>query len=78
MGRQRIAPNCAELRQNCVRIAHLGLQQFLVDVRASVVDPRQMLLGVELRRAVAHLAEEPLRAAAERARVVEVDVVVLT
>ena len=36
-----------------------------------------MLLGVELRRAVAHLAEQPLRAAAERARVVDVHVVVL-
>ena len=40
------------------------LQQLLVDVRAAVVQPQPGLVRVVLRRAVAHLPEEPLRAAA--------------
>ena len=55
----------------------LGLKQLLVDVRLARRGARLMLVGVELGRLVANLAEEPLRAAAGGARVVDADVVVL-
>mmetsp|Transcript_16239 Transcript_16239/g.41399 ORF Transcript_16239/g.41399 Transcript_16239/m.41399 type:complete len:302 (+) Transcript_16239:1383-2288(+) len=58
-------------------VGALRLQQLLVDVRVAVVHARRVDAGVKLARAVLHLAEEPLRATTLRARVVDVDVVVL-
>jgi len=58
-----------------LQVSPLGRQELLVDVRA--VAPDLGHVRVKGRRAVAHLAEEPLRAAPDRRRVVDVDVVVL-
>ena len=73
---EELARLVTHLQQVGVRPGHNGLQPAHVGLRPgrTRLQPRG---GRLQRKGRPHLAEEPLRAAAERARVVEVDVVVL-
>ena len=55
MGRQRIAQNCAEWRQNCARIAHLGAELALLLEEPRLLREELLHVGRHRRALLAHL-----------------------